>query len=140
MQPFSDKLIHLVVFPLLAISEEERQLFEDDAEEFNSLAEDCCDSQNFGLMKTETARLLEAVVDEYRGMDQYTIQHCIISIRVRVGLNDHFQPDAPHFLSLESAFLILSILSYRLAKFENELREINKVMVIAKIAAAGSHL
>ena len=47
-----DQLLHIIVFPLLAANEEENQLFADDPEEFNSLAEDCCDRQAYGILKT----------------------------------------------------------------------------------------
>jgi len=33
-----DRLLHMIAFPLLAITEEEQQLFDDDASEFNNLA------------------------------------------------------------------------------------------------------
>jgi hypothetical protein len=38
-------------------------IFEDNAVEFNALAEDVCDKQTFGVLKTEAARLLEAIAD-----------------------------------------------------------------------------
>lgn len=57
-------LLHQAVFPLLAATPEETQLFEDDPEEFNRLAEDCCDRQTFGVLKTEASRLLETLCDE----------------------------------------------------------------------------
>jgi hypothetical protein len=56
-------LMHMIIFPLLAVTEEETELFENDPEEFNFLAEDCCDKQNYGTIKTETSRLLEAACD-----------------------------------------------------------------------------
>lgn len=47
-----DRILHIIAFPLLAINDEEQQLFADDPVEFNNLAEDCCDRQSFGLLKT----------------------------------------------------------------------------------------
>ena len=43
-----------------------------------------------GLMKTEAAKLLEVLCDEYKGAGEYMVQHCIISIKVRIGLDLHF--------------------------------------------------
>ena len=51
-------MLHIVAFPLLSITEEEQQLFAYDPAEFNNLAEDCCDKQSYGILKTEAAKLL----------------------------------------------------------------------------------
>ena len=52
------RMLHIVAFPLLSITEEEQQLFADDPAEFNNLAEDCCDKQSYGILKTEAAKLM----------------------------------------------------------------------------------
>jgi hypothetical protein len=95
-----EQLLHKVTFPLLAITEEEHQLFADDPEEFNNLAEDCADRQSFGVLKSEAARLLETICDEYAQVDKYVVQHAIISLKVRFSLDPNFLPDAQHFLTV----------------------------------------
>lgn len=56
-------LLNLVVFPLLQMNEEEQIMFEDVSEEFLSLHEDCADQQQFYVLKTEAAKLLEFICD-----------------------------------------------------------------------------
>ena len=70
------------------------QLFEEDSAEFNKLAQDCCDKQTFGIMKTEAAKLLEGLCDQFSGAAEYVVQHCIISIKVRLGIDLNFQKNA----------------------------------------------
>jgi hypothetical protein len=49
------------------------------------------------------------------------MQHAIISLKVRLSLDQNLLNSATHFLSLETAFLVMSILSYCLGKHPNEL-------------------
>lgn len=80
-------LLHDVVFPILRIKEEEMRLFEEDPQEFSRLAEDCCDHQKYGILKTDAAMLLEVIIDENDEAALYVLQHCIISLKVRLGLD-----------------------------------------------------
>jgi hypothetical protein len=80
------------------------------------LAEDCCDHQKFGILKSEVSMFLEILCDEYEAAAQYVIQHCIISLKVRLALDENFEASAKNFLSIETALLVLSIQSYRLCK------------------------
>jgi hypothetical protein len=38
--------------------EQELDIFEESPDEFNTLAEDLCDKQTFGILKSEAAKLL----------------------------------------------------------------------------------
>jgi len=58
------QLLHAIIFPMLRMNDEEHLLFDNDPHDFNALAEDCCDHQKFKYIKTEVARLLEALSDE----------------------------------------------------------------------------
>jgi hypothetical protein len=46
------------IFPYLSVTDEEREKFEESPEDFNSLTEDCCDKQTYGILKTEAVKLL----------------------------------------------------------------------------------
>jgi hypothetical protein len=63
------------------------------------LSEDCCDKQAYGVTKTEAARLLECLCDEYRDVGEYVVQHAVISLKVRMGVDPNFAPDAQHFMA-----------------------------------------
>ena len=52
------KYQNMILFPLLTIGDDEKNTFEESPADFNSLAEDCCDKQTFGCLKTEAAKLL----------------------------------------------------------------------------------
>lgn len=56
-------LLHSIIFPLLAASQEEIDLFDNDPHEFIRIAEDCCDHQKYGTLKSEVAVLLEILCD-----------------------------------------------------------------------------
>ncbi len=45
-------LLHMIIFPLLTMDEKEFINFDEDPEEFCRLAEDCCDKQHLGELKT----------------------------------------------------------------------------------------
>lgn len=52
------KYQNMILLPLLTISDDEKNTFEESPVDFNTLAEDCCDKQTFGTLKTEAAKLL----------------------------------------------------------------------------------
>lgn len=45
-------LQHIVCYPFMKSREQELYTFEESASEFNTLAEDMCDKQTFGILKT----------------------------------------------------------------------------------------
>jgi hypothetical protein len=120
--------MHLIIFPLMGVTEEEMALFEDDPEEFNSLVEDCCDHQQYGTIKSEACLLLETVCDEQKDAAEYMVQHAIISLKVKLALDENFEKTAQHFLSIETALLVLSVLSYRMSKHPNEMQEFRRTI------------
>lgn len=66
-----------VIFPLIRADDEEREKFEESPEEFNSLAEDCCDKQTFGILKTEAVKLLETLGDKVDGSLEYSLDRAV---------------------------------------------------------------
>lgn len=47
-----DIFLHLLCFPFLGTHDDEVYVFEESPVEFNSLVEDVCDKQTFGVLKT----------------------------------------------------------------------------------------
>lgn len=133
--PIFATLLHQAVFPLLAAKEEEARLFEEDPQEFNLLAEDCCDHQRFGVLKTDAAMLLETICDDNDEAAGYVVRHCVISLKVRLALDENFEAQAPNFLPIETALLVLSVQSYKLTKFEPELLELRRILVFGHVSA-----
>jgi hypothetical protein len=74
----------MISFPLLTMDQKEYRNFEDEPEEFCRLAEDCCDKQRLGELKTEAARLLETVSDRNITYSQYIVQFCCLSIQAAI--------------------------------------------------------
>lgn len=106
----------MVILPFVAITDEEREKFEESPEEFNSLAEDCCDKQTYGILKTEALKLLETFGDRVEGCMQFTINRALESLKVGLGFVQNFQTsDAP--LSIETSFLVLSLFSYEIGRY-----------------------
>lgn len=52
--------------------------------------EDCCDHQQYGTIKSETCLLLETVCDEQKDAAEYMVQHAIISLKVKLALDENF--------------------------------------------------
>ena len=75
----------MIIFPLLAITEEEKMTFENEPQEFKYLAEDCCDHQKFGILKTQVSALLETLCDESPQTASYVVQHAILSIKLKIS-------------------------------------------------------
>ena len=78
-------IVHMIIFPLLAITEEEKMTFENEPQEFKYLAEDCCDHQKFGILKTQVSALLETLCDESPQTASYVVQHAILSIKLKIS-------------------------------------------------------
>lgn len=116
-KPLYSTLLHQAIFPLLTAKDEEIKLFDEDPEEFNRIAEDCCDHQRFGILKTDAAHLLESICDEDEEASAYVVRHCIMSLKVRLSLDESFESQAPNFLPIETAFLALAIHSYKISNF-----------------------
>ncbi len=74
-------ILHMIVFPLLMMDEKEFLNFDEEPEEFCRLAEDCCDKQHLGELKTEAARLLEHIADRNVAYCQYAVQFCCLSVQ-----------------------------------------------------------
>ena len=70
----------VILFPLLKMQDGERNLFEESPEEFNALAEDCCDKQLSGVLKTEAAKLLEKFGDKVPGSMEYSFRRALDSL------------------------------------------------------------
>lgn len=105
----SQNLFESVLTPLLAISEEERILFEEAPIEFFSLAEDTCEAQTYESLKTEAAAMLEALADYIDGFVTIIVGLAVDSLAVHLGFKE--APVGKATLSKEEALLILSILS-----------------------------
>lgn len=78
-------MLHLIVLPLLTMDENEFHSFEHEPDEFLKLAEDCCDKQNLGELKTEAARFLETICDRNPTYYQYVVQYAILGLQARIG-------------------------------------------------------
>lgn len=52
------------------------------------MAEDCCDKQHLGEIKTEAARLLEVVCDRSEAYARYVVQFCVVSVQAAVMKGD----------------------------------------------------
>ena len=85
-------------------------------------------------MKTDIASLLEIICDDNEDAATYVIQHCIISLKVRLSLDENFESQAKNFLSIETALLALSIQSYNLSKFSAELTELKKLLTYSNVS------
>ena len=120
-------LIENEIFPFLPADDEEKVKFEESAEEYNSLAEDCCDKQTYGIMKTESVKFLEAMADAVDGCFKYILNRAIESIKINLGFVSYTMEQSA-VLPVESAFLVLSVFSYGIGHYEAE-REAIKVIL-----------
>lgn len=55
---------NIILYPFIQVNDDEKERFEESPEEFNSLTEDCCDKQTYGILKTEAIKLLETFGDK----------------------------------------------------------------------------
>jgi hypothetical protein len=95
------------------------------------LTEDCCDKQSFGILKTEALKLLETIGDKIEGCHLYIFNRAIESIKVSLGfvtaqINQSVLP-------VETSFLILSVFSYEIGHFENELAAMKVILCDERI-------
>lgn len=94
----------------MLLDDEEIEKFEEYPDDFNSLTQDCCDKQTFGVLKTEAVKLLETIGDKVEGCHKYVFNRAIESIKISLGfvtgqINQSILP-------VETSFLVLSALSY----------------------------
>jgi hypothetical protein len=85
------------------------------------------------VLKTDVAMLLETICDNNDEGAKYVVQHCILSLKVRLALDENFEAQAPNFLPTETALLVLSIQSYKLSKFEDELQELKRILLFPHV-------
>jgi hypothetical protein len=79
------------------------------------------------------ANLLESICDEDDEAAAYVVRHCIMSLKVRLSLDESFESQAPNFLPIETALLVLSIQSYKISNFEAELLELKRILTFQVI-------
>ena len=75
-------------------------MFRDDPREYISLNEDCCGEQQYGVMKSETSRLLEGLCDENQTAGEYVVQNCVLAVKLRLQPNPNITSQANNFPSL----------------------------------------
>lgn len=107
-------LQHIVCFPFIRTRDQEMEIFEESPEEFNTLAEDFCDKQTFGILKTEAAKLLETIADYCRPAMEKSIIFCVECIKMRMGYIPKYESAEVKILDMESAFQILALYSFSL--------------------------
>ena len=117
----------MAIFPHIRANDEERHSFEEEPADFNSLAEDCCGKQVYGILKTEAIKLLETLADKVEGSLYYSICRAIESLKVRLGFvpqtNSHHLP-----LEIETALCVLSVFSYGVGRFQEEVAAIKVIL------------
>lgn len=64
------ELIQYCVLPLLVMTEDQMVQFEQQKEDFCTLFEDCSESQKFGIIKTEAAKLLQTISEKNNKITQ----------------------------------------------------------------------
>jgi hypothetical protein len=121
-------LIHIICFPFLKTREEEYVIFEESAVEFNSLAEDLCDKQTFGILKTEAARLLEAISDSWKDTMGAGILFCVECIKMHMGYIPKMENEQIQILGLETAFQVLAIYSFSLENYPEHIESLKTIL------------
>ena len=105
------EIIKQIVLPLTIVTPQEYQSFTHDPSEFACLVEDTCEKQTFECLKTQSANLLEAIVDDIDGMTTQAFNLCLSSLQSNFGL----KPPIQNPLSKEHAFIILTIMSCQIS-------------------------
>lgn len=107
-------LIHIVCFPFLKTRDDELVIFEESPIEFNSLVEDLCDKQTFGILKTEAAKLLETISDECKEVMERTLMFCVECLKMRIGYIPMPETSDIRILDFETAWQVICIYSFSL--------------------------